>query len=244
MYLPELRAMIDVSEFGPFNLNRWEITELDHLFLTHWHPDHTAGLRLLAMKPTEVREGETHLEGKRQSIPTVVTTRDVYERTCEQVGTLRYYVEELELADIHFLDENPFQADQFRVEAVPYSLTADGPTEATGLVFRDGKETLALVADDARHFDETLLPNDLDAIVLECGHFVYGPDGERIRSEGEDSDDLSHEEIRELVLRIDPDQAFLSHISHHYGRSYDDFREQEREYERIKFAYDGLAVTV
>jgi len=244
MYLPELRGMIDASEFAPFNLNRWGVTELDRLFLTHWHPDHTAGLRLLTMRPGDPREGETHLDMKRRTAPTVVTTREVYERTCNQVRSLRYFVEELGLADVHFLDERPFRADGFRVEAVPYPLSAGGPEEATGFVFHRGEESLAVVADDARYFDWERLPAHLDAAVFECGHFTHGPDGDRIRAEGEDADDLSHDEVRRLVRRVDPDRAFLSHISHHYRHSYDDLREREREYDRTQFAHDGLSVTV
>lgn len=243
LYLPELRAMIDASEFAPFNLIRWDITALDYHFLTHWHPDHSAGLRVLSMRPGDKRAGETYLDMKRRTAATVVTTREVYERACEQVQALPTLVE-AGFADVHFLDEQPFRARGYHVEAIPYSLAADGPMDATGFVFRNGQTTLAIIADDARHVDFKQLPSDLDAVVLECGHFTHGPNGTRIRSEKLDTDDLSHGEVRDLVRDIDPDRAYLSHISHHYGRSFDHYKVQEQEYERIQFAYDGLTVHV
>lgn len=244
LYLSDLNAMVDASEYAPMNANRWHVPTLEYLFLTHWHPDHTHGLRVLAMRAADAREGETFIETNRRTAPTIITTRAVYERSCETVGLLRHLVENREWADIHFLEEEPFEARGIRVEAIPYALRENGPEDATGFIFRRDGTALAVVSDDARYLDEARLPDDPDAVVFECGHFTQGPDGERLRSAGVEADDLSHEEVRERVQRVGPHRAYLSHISHHYARSYDHFREREQAYDRIRFAYDGLTVTI
>jgi phosphoribosyl 1,2-cyclic phosphate phosphodiesterase len=244
MYLPEVNAVIDASEFVPRNLTRWGVDALDYLLLTHWHPDHTHGARVLSMRPTDPDPDETFVDAKRRTAPTVVTTRAVYERAVETLDTLRFLVEEQGYADTHFLDDEPLVVDGVRIEAVPYPLSSDGPMDATGFVIRDGDATVVVVSDDARHLDESRLPDDLTAAVFECGHFSHGPDGDRIRSPDLTTDDLAHEEVLARIERVDPDRTFLSHVSHHYGRSYDDFRRLEADYDRVRFAYDGLTVEV
>lgn len=244
LFLHDLDGLIDAPEFVAWNLVRWEIPDLEYLFLSHWHPDHAQGLRVLGMRSPEKRDGETHVDAKRRTAPTVVTTRAVYERTCEQVPTLRHFVENLGYADLHCLDEDPFEIRGIAVDPLPYPLEDGGPMHATGFLFREGDRTLAVVTDDARYLDEGQLPANLDAAVFECGHFTHDPAGDRIAPD--DIDDLSHEEVLERVRRVDPRRAVLSHVGHHYRRSYDDLRRRERdpEYDGVTFAYDGLEVEI
>lgn len=244
MHLPELDAVIDASEFLPANLSRWRVPTVEYCFLTHWHPDHAGGLRALSMRDPPKRDGETFREAKRRTAPTLVTTRRVYERACETVGIVEYLVEDLGSVELHALDERPLSVGGVSVEAIPYELTAGGPRDATGFLFRDGDTTLAVVADDAREFPESRLPADTDAAVFECGGFTHGPGGERLVTEGVLPEDLTHEEVRERIERVDPDRALLSHIGHQYARSYDDFRRLEADSDRIEFAYDGLTVEI
>jgi phosphoribosyl 1,2-cyclic phosphate phosphodiesterase len=251
LFLHDIDGLIDAPEFAPGNLTRWRIETLRYLFLTHWHPDHTAGLRAATMRPTDPGPGETALDAKRRTAPTVVTTRAVYERTAETVGTLPFLVSEGYL-DVHFLDEEPFVVDGVEVRAIPYALDdSDGPPEATAFVFERGATTLAVVADDARRFDESRLPSGLTAAVFESGHFTHAPDGERIRSPDFPGDDLAHEEVMDRVRRVAPEQAFLSHLGHHYRRSHEDYQRLAEEYDAddslgttVRFPHDGQTVEI
>ncbi|MFB6176566.1 MAG: MBL fold metallo-hydrolase [Halobaculum sp.] len=251
LFLQDIDALIDAPEFAPGNLTRWGVESVEYLFLTHWHPDHTAGLRAATMQQTDPGPDETALDAKRRDARTVVTTRAVYERTADIVGTLPFLVSEGFL-DVHFLDEDPFEANGIRVRAIPYALDdGDGPPEATAFVFEREGTSLAVVADDARRFDESRLPSDLTAAVFESGHFTHGPDGERIRSPDFPGDDLAHEEVMERVRRVAPDRVFLSHLGHHYRRSHDDYQALAAEYEAdeslgtaVRFPHDGQTVEI
>jgi phosphoribosyl 1,2-cyclic phosphate phosphodiesterase len=248
LFLHDVNGLIDAAESAPANLTRWGIDELEYVFLTHWHPDHTHGLRVLSMRPTETREGETFVDAKRRTAPTVVTTRAVYERTVEAVSALEFFVSK-GYADVHFLDDEPLYANGVRVSALPYPLEPDGPPEATGFLFEQDETSLAVVADDARHFVEETLPSDLDVAVFESGHFTHGPEGTRIRSPELETDDLAHEEVLDRVRRVDPERAYLSHFGHHYRRGHDDYRRLAERYRKdadvpdgVQFAHDGLTV--
>lgn len=250
LYIEELSAMVDAPEFVYENLEREDVDDLEYVLLTHWHPDHSAGLRVVQSRSMErMFEEPSHglIETARSNRPTLVTTRPVYERTCEVYDALRHFIEDIGFAETHFLDEEPLVVDDIRIEAVPYSLSAAETLDATAFVIRDGETTVVLATDDARYLDESALPSDIDLAVFECGYFEETPDETQILTETDMKildEELSHPEVLERVDRLDPDQAVLTEIEHIYGRTHDDFRRLQREYEDVRFAHDGLTLTV
>lgn len=250
LFLEELSAVVDAPEFVYETLEREGVTDLEYLLLTHWDPDHTAGLRVLQSRSAErlfSEVGHGLLEAVRESRPTLVTTRRVYERTCEIYGALRHYVEDVGFADTHFLDEEPLAIGDTTVEAVPYSLADDGDMDATAFVLRRGETTVVLATDDARHLDTGALPGDVDLAVFECGYFPETPDGTPILTDADAAilgDELTHAEVLARVERLDPDRTLLTEIEHFYGRTHDEFRALEADYDDVAFAHDGLTLSV
>lgn len=250
LYIEELAAMVDAPEFVYENLQREGVRNLEYLLLTHWHPDHAAGLRVVQSRSAERMFDEADhglVESARSNRPTVVTTRRVYERTCELYDGLRHFVEDVGFAGTHFLDEEPLTVSGVEIEAVPYSLSGDGDFDATAFILRDGERTVVLATDDARYLDEAALPEAIDLAVFECGYFPETPDGTPILTETDRTllaDELTHAEIMERVGRLDPDRTLLTEIEHLYARTHDDYRELETTYETVQFAHDGLVVTV
>ncbi|MFX0201765.1 MAG: MBL fold metallo-hydrolase, partial [Candidatus Hodarchaeota archaeon] len=45
VYIEDLKALLETPEDISDSLTRWEIRDVDYIFLSHWHPDHTFGLR-------------------------------------------------------------------------------------------------------------------------------------------------------------------------------------------------------
>lgn len=250
LYIDELSAMVDAPEFVYENLEREDVDDLDYLFLTHWHPDHTAGLRVVQSRPmgrlfTDPDYGL--MDAVAENRPTLVTTRRVYERTCELYDGLRHFVEEVGFAETHFLDEEPLSIGETTVEAIPYSLSGDGDPDATAFRIEQPHTTVLLATDDARYLDESELPDHIDLAVFECGYFQETPDGTPILTEADEAilaDELTHAEVMERVRRIDPDWTLLTEIGHFYARTDDDYRELERTYEGVEFAYDGQTLSV
>lgn len=249
LFVHELNAVIDAPEHTYTNLNREGIDRVEYLLLTHWHPDHVAGVRAVQARdfaPVYDRDDYGLLDAGRDGRPTVVTTRRVYERTCDVAGALDHYVS-VGWADRHLLDEDgPLSANGVTVRALPYELEGDGDEDATGFVFEADGRTLVVASDDARHLDESRLP-DADLAIFECGFFDEGPDGDAILSEEDRAflaGELTHEEVMARVDRIDPARTILTEIEHLYARGYEDFRELEAGYEAVRFAHDGLTVEV
>lgn len=250
LYIHELDAMVDAPEFVYENLERADVDRLDYLLLTHWHPDHSAGLRVVQSRSMERMFAEADhglVDTARSNRPTLVTTRRVYERTCVVYDGLRHFVEDVGFAATHFLDEEPLVVDDTRIEAIPYSLSGTDDMDATAFLIEREGATVLLAVDDARYLDEAALPDDLDLAVFECGYFQETPDGTPILTDVDETilvDELTHEAVLARAQRVGADRTLLTEIEHLYARTYDDFCELERQYDDVQFAYDGLTVEV
>ncbi|MFO7925118.1 MBL fold metallo-hydrolase [Natronomonas sp.] len=240
---------MDAPEFVYSNLECEAIDSVRHLLLTHWHPDHTAGLRVVQSRTfarvfAEAEHGMTDATLADQ--PTIVTTERVFERTCELYSGLRHFVD-VGFAETHFLDEKPLVTDGIRIEAIPYSLSADADPDATAFVLREGDRTVVLATDDARFLEESALPDGIDLAVFECGYFEETPDGTSIlagRDEAVLADELTHAEVLERIDRLDPTRTVPTEIEHLYGRGHDDYQRLTSTYDGIEFAHDGLTIVV
>ena len=247
LYIEDLSAVVDAPEFVFENLNRAGIEEFSYLFLTHWHPDHTAGLRVVQSRPDASLFDDPDrgiIDTARSDVPTLVTTERVFERTCELYDGLRHF-SEMGYVETHFLDDDPLVVDGIRVEAIPYSLSGNSDMDATAFVLSDGDTTAVLAPDDARYLDEAALPDDIDLAVFECGYFEQTPDGTPILADADAAvfdDELTHGEVLARIDRLAPERTLLTEIEHIYARSHDQLQALADGYDGIEFAYDGVTV--
>lgn len=241
LYLPDLAAMVDAPEFAFRALNREHVQNLDYIFLTHWHPDHVNGLRLVQSRDMTAHDGL--LDAVAAGGPTLVTTETVYERTLEVFGQLGHFREQGFL-DVRFLDDGPLEIGPATIRSIPYALE-DEELDATAFDISYEGKSLLVASDDARYLDESALPEQVDLAVFECGYFERDPDGERILTDADLdflADELTHEEVLARIDRLGYDRVLLTEIEHLTARSHDDFAAlaDGDTYDGITFAHDGL----
>ncbi|MXR50041.1 MBL fold metallo-hydrolase [Halovenus sp. WSH3] len=245
LYLPESAALIDAPEFAFRALNRERVEALEYILLTHWHPDHVNGLRLVQSRDLSAHDGL--LDAVAAGGPTLVTTEAVYERTREVFGQIDHFRQQ-GFFDVTFLDDGPLRIDGTTVRSIPYALEGE-EEDATAFEITRGEQTVLIASDDSRYLEEDRLPEEIDLAVFECGYFERGPDGERILTEADLSflaDELGHEEVMARIDRLDPDRTLLTEIEHFTARSHDHFAELASTdgYEGVEFAHDGLEIEI
>ncbi|MPN53356.1 hypothetical protein SDC9_201020 [bioreactor metagenome] len=52
------------------------------------------------------------------------------------------------------------------------------------------------------------------------------------------------EEIEELKKKYSIKKVIMTHLGEDWGKSYEDYLKLEKQYENIKFAYDGMKVEI
>lgn len=246
LYLPGLAAMVDAPEFAFRALNREDVDDIEYILLTHWHPDHVNGLRLVQSR--DMSAHDSLLTAIATNQPTIVTTPPVYERIQDVFGQIEHFRNQ-GFCDVHLLEDS-LEIGPATVSPIPYALDGDSETaDATAFVIEEGGRTVLIASDDARHLEESALPEAIDLAVFECGLFESGPDGETLFSDADWSflsGELTHSEVLDRIDRVDPDRTLLTEIEHLTARSYDQFETLERRdaYDGIQFATDGLTVEV
>lgn len=245
LYLPALDAVVDAPEFLFRALNREEVRNLEYIFLTHWHPDHINGLRVVQSRDMSAHDGLLNAIGA--GGPTLVTTETVYERICEIFAQIEHFTRQ-GFVDVRFLDDEPLEIGTTTIRAIPYALENE-ELDATAFVVENGETTTVIASDDARYLDEERLPEHIDLAVFECGLFERDPAGERLFTDADWEfldDELTHNEVIDRIDRVDPDRTLLTEIEHLTARSHDHFEQlsQQNGYENIEFAHDSKDIEV
>jgi phosphoribosyl 1,2-cyclic phosphate phosphodiesterase len=154
------------------------------------------------------------------------------------------FFEKMEIAHVHeFAEGEAVKLGNASVKA--FRMTQPGL--ASYLVHLNGKR-IVLALDEIKDWNPGSELFEPDVLVLETGWFEHDKQGNQIIPTGHwiRKSEASFEETLELVQKINPRLAIATHIEELNGRSYADYLELEKTYEKntLHFAYDGLRVSL
>ena len=115
----------------------------------------------------------------------------------------------------------------------------------TAYVLERESRRLVFALDDAKDWKPGTEFLEPDLLVLETGWFERDPKGRVIIPPGHlIRNEASFEETLEIIDRINPRKAILTHIEQLWARSYEDYLELEKKHksQKLQFAYDGLRI--
>lgn len=228
LFLTEQNILFDAPEEIREQLNREQIGHIDHVFLSHWHPDHTMGIRLLEqmnfnfhLKPSEKsrlyisKKTENNLN---QLLPSYIP---LYRK--RKIIKVEYLTEgnKVEIGDL---------------EITPYALP---DTDTFLYTFEENNKKVIYAPCDIRDFpiqDELMQP---DLFILHLGFFEeLVPKGWRFENEDSFEEDLV------TIEKLKAKKTIFMHIEEAWGKSYDDYKKMEKELRRynIEFAFDGMSI--
>ncbi len=231
--------LFDTPEDIVNSLEREGIHRVRHLTYSHWHPDHTMGRRVLEQLNLNLR---TRTKTTTDVwLPSWV--RDDFRKRLGLEDNFQFF-EKIGIVKIHEVAEG----ESFSIDGAQIRAFRMKQPELASYLLEYGKKRIVLALDETKDWkpgSELLEP---DILVMETGWFEYSPQGEQIVPTGHwiRQSEASFEETLELVQRIKPRLALLTHIEELNGRSYADYLKLERKYKeyRLRFAYDGLRVPI
>lgn len=244
MFLHDENVLIDVPELVWHSLNRERITTVDYVFISHFHADHTLGLR--ALQPFGIEQPPvTDFVGEP---PKVVMSEVTYEQAIEANGVFGHLTDQW--ADVELLaDDESRTIGSLELTHVQAPIHEGGADAVSGFLFEGTDGTAFVSPDENRHLDLEGLPN-LDLWIKETGYFTETPDGRSLVTEAAEENALEHEmtfqESMAQVRTVRSERTVFTEIEELYRRSYDDYRQRERQYGDldIAFAYDGMRIQV
>jgi phosphoribosyl 1,2-cyclic phosphate phosphodiesterase len=228
LFVDEAFVLIDCAEDIGDSLNRREIKRVDNLLITHWHPDHTFGLRPL------LEACFNFLENKADKQIAVYMPKRVLEDLTQHYPSISYLADHLKVADIHRIEhEESVQIGKVQITAIGYE-SKDSRVFAY-LLEQDGKKALYAPC-DTLSFKQRIY--DLDLLTNECGVFSY----DKIK------DEISFPALMERIRLLRPKRTVLTHIEeielNAWGWDY--LNRMKKQYSDINFdfAYDGMEIQI
>lgn len=240
LYLKEAKLLIDTPEDIAQSINYGEIEEIDRVMYSHMDPDHTMGMRIfeqLRLNWLEVSNGR-ECEDAIEVIAMSHVMEDLNSIKSRMGSYFDYYEK------VRCLIKRRIVDDSIEINGIKVSLIR--AMDATVFVFEEKGKKLIYAPCDVKPFPESDLFKNTDVMII--GNTIIGDvlkDGFKLKKDNPLINDLFvMDEIVELKNKYNIRQVIMTHLEEDWGKSFDDYLELEKEYEGIKFAYDGLVISL
>lgn len=245
LYLYDEAILFDTPEEIADQLNRERIKCVSHVFYTHWHPDHTQGMRVFEHLGCPNR-GE---DGKELSFREPVKgylPNDVLPDFEKYLPSFFYFQEMGWMKIKKTIDRKKFKIGQVVITPLNIGRGKDR-MRYTYLIEKDNCRVVyapcSIYGLKVDRFYE-----NLDLLFIETGWF--GDTQERRANLPKDhvwQDHVSFEENLDLVRNIKPKKTILMHLEGTRHFDYDQMKEKIKPYDKelnLKVAYDGMILEV
>lgn len=227
IYINDIKGLIDCPEDIGDSLNRRRIMDVDHLFITHWHPDHTFGLRPVLEANYNFREN------KADKKINMYVAKKVYDDLLKFYPALGYHINVLKTCKVSILEHNTsIEINGIKATAIGYQ--GSGSNIYAYLIQEKEKSVLYAPCDTIGFKQEV---TKLNLLINECG--IFSPE---IKTE------ISFCDLINKIKNMNVQKTLFTHIEeielNRYGWNY--LAELKNAYPEIdfEFAYDGMTVQI
>lgn len=239
LFIEDEKILIDTPEDICYALNNAEVDDVRTVLYSHSDPDHTMGMRVFEqlrlnwLTLSIGNECDNPIEVI--SLPTVI--EELKQQSTCKGPVLDYYM----WRNLVTIEEaHRVKKGQLTIDLIP----VDESERIAIFVIAEGDKKVIYAPCDVKPFPEHEIFRDADLLiigntvigdVLKAG-FVLGKDNP-FREEL-----FVMEEIIALKEKYNIPKVIMTHIEEDWGKSYDDYLELEKQYDGIRFAYDGMKV--
>jgi len=241
-FLHDIRLLIDTPAEIAGLLNRQRIRRIDYLVLTHLDPDHVEGLRVVEQIALDFRTWKAYPQKQVCLLLPEELAGRVRAIQSQYGPVIDFY------RDSGFLRLKPFrhsvEVKGTRITAIPIDR---GSQLGFVYVFERSARRVVYAPCDIKpfpeHREEVRQP---DLLVIQPGIFEQGlkhgfsyPAGHISRTTL-----YTFEETLALAARLEARRVLFVHLEEYWNRSYDDYLALEPADGKVRFAWDGMQLTV
>ncbi len=241
-FLHDINLLIDTPAEIVSQLNRSPIRRIDYLILTHLDPDHVEGLRIAEQIALDFRTWRAYPE-KQICLLLPEQLSERIRQIRSQYGPLVDFYQESGFVRL-MLFQDKVQVRNVWVTAIPVDR---GSQVAFVYVFEKSGRKVVYASCDFKpfpeHRDEV---QRADLLIIQPGIFEDGlKHGFRYPAQHISRTTLyTFEQTMDLAKRLQAERVLFVHLEEYWNRSYDDYHALETSDQRVRFAYDGMQLTV
>ncbi len=239
LYIEDIKLLIDTPEDINYALNNANVNEVESVLYSHADPDHTMGMRVfeqLKMDWLGCSVGKKNVNPIEVfSLPTVI--KELRGQSTFRGSVLDYY-DHCNL--IAAKDGYSFTKKDIEIKLIP----VNEREEVAIFVITQGDKKIIYAPCDVKPFPENAIFAHANVLII--GNTIVGDvlkDGFVLEKDNPLREELFvMEEIEAIKEKYDIKNVIVTHLEEDWGKSYDDYIKLEKNYDGIKFAYDGMEV--
>jgi phosphoribosyl 1,2-cyclic phosphate phosphodiesterase len=241
-FLHDINLLIDTPAEITAQLNRSAIDRVDYLTFTHLDPDHVEGFRVVEQIALDFRNWRAYPE-KQICLLLPEPLNENIEKLNSQYGPFIDFFQRRGFVELKSFKDK-VQLGDVQLTAIPVERNSQ---PVFIYVFEKSGGKVIYAPCDLKpfpeHRDEVQRP---DLLITQPGIFETGlKHGFEYPAEHITRKNLyTFEQTLSLAQRLQVKEVLFTHLEEYWHRSYDDYRALEADNPGIRFAYDGMQVTV
>ena len=241
-FLHDINLLIDTPAEIINQLNSSPIRRIDYLIFTHLDPDHIEGFRVVEQISLDFRTWRAY-PGKQVCLLLPKQLEERLRDIRSQYGPILDFYQESDFIRL-MLFEDKLQIKDVGITAIPVDR---GCQPSFVYVFEKSGRKVVYAPCDIKPFPEHRSEvQRADLLVIQPGIFEEGlKHGFRYPAEHISRTTMyTFEQTLHLATRLQAKRVLFVHLEEYWNRSYDDYCALESSYPDIRFAYDGMQLTV
>ena len=239
LFVEDVNLLIDTPEDSNASLSNSGIQKVKHILYSHCDPDHTMGMRVVEQLKMDWLANSL---GKKPDNPIEVASLPAILKDIKKQGTkygsiIEYYEAKglVKTKEIHV-----FKKGDIVIGLVPVDVQEH---VAIFIISSDSKKVIYAPC-DVKPFPKSEKFQGADVLII--GNTIIGDilkDGFVLNEDNPLRKELfTLDEIDTIRKQYGIKEVFITHLEEDWGKSYDNYRDLERELNLIHFAYDGLKI--
>ena len=239
LFIEDANILIDTPEDINASLNNSGIQKVEHILYSHCDPDHTMGMRVIEQLKMDWlaaslgKKSENPIEIA--SLPTII--EDIKKQSTKYGSVIAYYEAK---GLVYTKETRAFKIDNISVELIP----VDEQAHVTTFIISSNNKKIIYAPCDCKPFPKSEKFKDADVLII--GNTIVGDvlkDGFVLKEDNPLRKELfTLDEIDMIRKQYGIKEVIITHLEEDWGKSYDDYKELEKELNFIYFAYDGLKI--
>lgn len=241
-FIHDENILIDTPAESVQQLNHSEIKSVDYLMFSHLDPDHVEGFRVVEQIALDFRTWETY-EGKTIRLILPQLLKDRIASIQSVYGPLIDFYEKQGYIECRAFDEK-IMIGEIEITAIP--VDRGSQVSFVYLFERQGVKMVYAPCDIKPFPEQREELHHADLLVIQPGLFEDGLKHDFIYPEDHISRTTLytfHDTVA-LARRIKSKHILFVHLEEYWNKSFDDYSAIQKEFENIRFAYDGMHVTI
>ncbi len=239
LFIEDVNILIDTPEDINASLNHAGIQKVEHILYSHCDPDHTMGMRVIEQLKMDwlaasLGEKQEHPIGI-ASLPAIL--KDIKKQGTKYGSVIEYYEAQ---GLVYTKGIRAIKNDNLLVELIP----VNEQEHVAIFIISSNRKKIIYAPCDVKPFPRSEKFQDADVLII--GNTIVGDvlkDGFVLCEDNPLRKELfTLDEIDAIRKQYGIKEVIITHLEEDWGKSYDDYRELERELNAIHFAYDGLKI--